>query len=138
MSFNEALGMAESSGMNLVEMQPSDIPVCKIMDYNKFCYDQKKKSKSSKPDKTETKEVRMGPSIAVHDMQIKAKMASRLLSEGDKVKISMRHKGREMAFMRNNVDKLKSITQYIEGNYTVESGPVINGNQIIMVIAPSK
>lgn len=112
--------------------------MCKLLDYHKYLFDQKKKEKEkvAKVKKVELKEVRMGPSIAEHDMGIKAKTAARILSEGDKVKLVMRHKGRENAFIRDNVDKLSSISELVTVPFNIDSGPTINGSQIIMVLSP--
>ena len=96
----EANRMAEEQGMDLVKISPNAVPpVCKIMDYSKFCYDQKKREKDAKKNQkvVEIKEIRMSPSIDTNDLNTKVKAAQKFLADGNRVKVSVRFRGREMA-----------------------------------------
>ena len=96
----EANAMAEEQGLDLVKISPNAVPpVCKIMDYSKFCYDQKKREKDAKKNQrvVEIKEIRMSPSIDTNDLNTKVKAAQKFLADGNRVKVSVRFRGREMA-----------------------------------------
>ena len=100
MSSAQANALAEEQGMDLVKISPNAVPpVCKIMDYSKFCYDQKKREKDAKKNQkvVEIKEIRMSPSIDTNDFNTKVKAAQKFLSDGNRVKVSVRFRGREMA-----------------------------------------
>ena len=100
MSADEANALAEEQGLDLVKISPNAVPpVCKIMDYSKFCFDQKKREKEAKKNQkvVEIKEIRMSPSIDTNDFNTKVKNAQKFLKEGNRVKVSVRFRGREMA-----------------------------------------
>ena len=100
MSADQANALAEEQGLDLVKISPNAVPpVCKIMDYSKFCFDQKKREKEAKKNQrvVEIKEIRMSPSIDTNDFNTKVKSAQKFLSDGNRVKVSVRFRGREMA-----------------------------------------
>ena len=95
-------------------MNDDDIPVCKLINYQKFIYEQQKRSRQSKSAKVEMKEVRFNPVIADHDMEIKAKMASRILREGDKVRVVIPYKGRMTQYIANGIELMNKFDAMIE------------------------
>ena len=112
LSLNEALAQAEQFGLDLVEVSPNaDPPVCKILDFGKFKYEaQKKKNEAKKKQKViEVKEIKMRPNIDDHDYQTKMRSVNRFLEEGDKVKLTMRFRGREMAHLEIGLNVLKRV-----------------------------
>lgn len=137
-SVDGAIEIAGEEGLDLVVVNEGEIPVCKIMDYDKYLYEQHKKMKQASKNKIELKEIKLGPTIADHDLEVKAKNASRLLSEGNKVKITITYKGRLMRYIDGGIAKLNELTNMIKQNHKVEKPPVIDGNRVYMVIAPSK
>ena len=125
--------------MDLVQLNVSDgIAICKVLNYSKFLYEQKKREKNNNKDRQELKEVRLGDSTAENDIKIKARTASRILKEGDKVKVTITYKGRLISFINRGIDKLNEFQSYIEGNYTVDKKPTIEGNRCYMIISPKK
>lgn len=137
MSINEALDMADERGVDLVQVgQNGSKAVCKLIDYKKFVYDQKKREKNNNKAKQELKEIRFGPAISDNDLEIKAKSASRILSEGDKVKVSITYKGRMISFIDKGVDKLNEFSTFIEGNFNIDKEPKIEGNRVYMILSP--
>lgn len=137
-TLDEALDIADNMGMDLVAMNDNEVPVCKIMDYQKFQYEQRKRAKQSKANKAELKEVKFNPVIADYDMSIKAKTASRILSEGDKVKVTITYKGRMMQFIKTGVEKMESFESMIEYPHNIDRKPMIEGNRVYMIISPAK
>ena len=135
---SEAISMAEEMGMNLVTMNDDEVPVCKIMDYSKYLYNQKKKQRQNHSSKVEVKEVKFNPVIAEHDMQIKAKTAARILGEGDKVKITIAYKGRMMQMISSGIEMLNNFDSMVDVKHNMERKPTIEGNRVYMVISPSK
>lgn len=136
-SIDEALDMADERGVDLVQVgKNGDKAVCKLIDYKKFLYDQKKREKNNNKNKQELKEIRFGPAISGNDLEIKAKAASRILSEGDKVKVSITYKGRMISFIGSGVGKLNEFSTFIEGNFTVDKEPKIEGNRVYMILSP--
>jgi translation initiation factor IF-3 len=135
----EALAMAEAAGLDLVEIAPnSEPPVCKILDFGKFKYQsQKKASEARKKQKTvEVKEIKMRPNIDTHDYEVKMRAMLRFFEEGDKVKVTLRFRGREMAHQDLGVKLLDQVrTETIE-IAKVESEPKLEGRQMVMVLAP--
>ncbi|MFQ3361457.1 MAG: translation initiation factor IF-3 [Alphaproteobacteria bacterium] len=126
-------------GLDLVEISPnSDLPVCKIMDYGKFKYqEQKKAAEARKKQKTfDVKEIKMRPNIDVHDYEVKMKSMRKFLDVGDKVKISLRFRGREMSHSELGIKLLNKVKADIVENAKVELEPKFEGRQIIMVLAP--
>ena len=133
--------MAQEVGLDVVEISPNaKPPVCKIMDLGKFKYEtQKKAAEARKKQKViEVKEVKFRPNIDTHDYDVKMRNVNRFLDDGDKVKITMRFRGREMAHQEIGRDLLKKIAVDIEDVAKVESMPKMEGRQMIMVIAPTK
>ncbi len=139
LSLHEALAQAEQFGLDLVEVSPNaDPPVCKILDFGKFKYEaQKKKNEAKKKQKViEVKEIKMRPNIDDHDYQTKMRAVNRFLEEGDKVKLTMRFRGREMAHQEIGLDVLKRVQDDLGEVAKVESHPKLEGRQMIMVVAP--
>lgn len=131
--------MAQEVGLDVVEISPNaKPPVCKIMDLGKFKYEtQKKAAEARKKQKViEVKEVKFRPNIDTNDYDVKMRNVNRFLEDGDKVKITMRYRGREMAHQEIGRDLLKKIAGDIEDVAKVESMPKMEGRQMIMVIAP--
>ncbi|MBS91866.1 MAG: translation initiation factor IF-3 [Rickettsiales bacterium] len=139
LEINRALQMAFEEGLDLVEVSPNaSPPVCKIIDYGKYRYQiQKKQAEAKKKQKTfEVKEVKLRPGIEDHDYGVKLKSIQRFLSEGDKVKITLRFKGREMAYQQRGMDILKKLESEIEPLAKIEQAPALEGKHMIMVVAP--
>ena len=125
--------------MDLVEVATkSDPPVCKILDYGKFKYEaQKKKNEARKKQKTiDVKEIKMRPGIEIHDYDVKMRAMRKFLGEGDKVKVTMRFRGREMAHQDLGLKVLNRVRDELEELSKVELMPKMEGRQMIMVIAP--
>ncbi len=136
----EALEMAEEVGLDLVEISPNATPpVCKIMDFGKFKYEQQKKAAEAKKKQkvTEIKEVKFRPNIDTHDYDVKMRSVTKFLGEGDKVKVTLRFRGREMAHQELGRDLLQRVAGDIESMGKVESMPKMEGRQMTMVIAPA-
>ncbi len=133
--------MAEEVGLDLVEISPgASPPVCKIMDVGKFKYEQQKKAaEAKKKQKTiEIKEVKFRPNIDTHDYDVKMRSVTKFLGEGDKVKVTLRFRGREMAHQELGRDLLKKIAGEIEEIAKIEAMPKMEGRQMIMVVAPQR
>ena len=138
-SIQEALAKAEESNMDLVNISPNAAPpVCKIMDYGKYRYDQQKKDKEAKKkQKTmEMKEMRLGIFTEAHDIETKANNVAKFLSGGDKVKISMRFRGREMGYVDKGRETMLKFCEKLSEVGTIEKQPVLEGRNMSMVIAP--
>jgi translation initiation factor IF-3 len=136
-----AMQMAEDVGLDLVEISPNaDPPVCKIMDFGKFKYEtQKKANEAKKKQKViEVKEVKFRPNIDTHDYDVKMRNVTKFLEGGDKVKVTLRFRGREMAHQEIGRELLKKIAADIEGLGKIESMPKMEGRQMIMVAGPVK
>ena len=141
MSVDQALAKAESIGLDLVEISPnSDPPVCKILDYGKLKYqEQKKKSEARKKQKIiEVKEIKMRPNIDTHDYGVKMRAIHKFIGEGDKVKVTIRFRGREMAHQELGMQLLDRVREETGEEAKVEHEPTMEGRQMIMVLAPSK
>ena len=139
MSVREALALADESGLDLVEISPNaEPPVCKILDYGKYRFEaQKKASEARKKQKTvELKEVKLRPGIDDHDFDIKMKNAAGFLTDGDKVKITLRFRGREMAHQDIAQALLKRVREKLDEAGKVVNEPSFEGRQIVMIIAP--
>jgi translation initiation factor IF-3 len=131
--------MAEAVGLDLVEISPTaKPPVCKIMDFGKFKYEQQKKAAEAKKHQNviEIKEVKFRPNIDIHDYGVKMRNVFRFLEDGDKVKVTLRFRGREMAHQELGRDLLKKIADDTADQGKVESMPKMEGRQMIMVIGP--
>ena len=136
-----ALEMAEEAGLDLVEIAPqSTPPVCKVMDFGKYKYEQQKKAAAAKKkQKTqEVKELKMRPTIDDHDFDTKMKAAERFLTNGDKVKLTIRFRGRELSHQELGRDVLERAQARLDALGKVESGPKMEGRQMTMVRAPAK
>lgn len=137
----DAMRMAEDVGLDLVEISPNaDPPVCKIMDFGKFKYENQKKAAEAKKKQRviEVKEVKFRPNIDIHDYSVKMRNVTRFLEDGDKVKVTLRFRGREMAHQELGRDLLKKIADDIADLGKIESMPKMEGRQMIMVAAPLK
>ena len=134
-----ALRMAEEAGLDLVEISPNaDPPVCKILDIGKYKYEeQKRKNEARKKQKViEVKEIKLRPNIDDHDYDVKMRAMKRFLEEGDKVKVTLRFRGREMAHMELGHQLLARVKADFENDAKVEQEPRSEGRQIVMVVAP--
>ncbi len=135
----EALKIADDSGLDLVEISPNaDPPVCKVLDYGKYKYEQQKKAaEARKNQKTvDVKEVKVRPGIEKHDYEVKMRNARRFLENGDKVKVSMRFRGREMAHQDIGMALMRKMKEELADISKSEMEPRLEGRQMIMVLAP--
>lgn len=138
MTVREALALAEEAGLDLVEISPNaDPPVCKVLDYGKYRYELQKKSAEArrKQKVIDIKEIKLRPMIDDHDFGIKMKNARAFLEEGDKVKITLRFRGREMAHQDIAQAVLARVRKELDAVGKVESEPSFEGRQIVMVLA---
>jgi translation initiation factor IF-3 len=140
-SIKEALALAAESGLDLVEVSASATPpVCRIMDYSKYKFEKNKKDrearKKQRQNQIETKEIKFRPKIEDHDYQTKLKHIRRFLEEGDKVKLVIRFRGREMMFQDSGTELLKRVTEDVTGLGVVEKTPEMQGRQQVMIISP--
>ena len=136
---DDALREADRSGLDLVEVSPNaEPPVCKILDYGRFKYEaQKKKNEARKKQKViEVKEIKLRPAIDQHDYDVKMKSVRKFLDEGDKVKVTLRFRGREMAHQELGAKVLARVREETEEVAKVEAMPKLEGRQMVMVIAP--
>ena len=136
---NEAVEQAQEKGLNLVEVSPNaDPPVCKFLDVGKYRYEaQKKANAARKTQKTQDiKEVKMRPNIDTHDYDVKMKNVNKFIDNGDKVKVTLRFRGREMAHQHLGMDLLKRVQEDVDEIAKVEAFPRLEGRQMLMVRAP--
>ena len=136
---NEAIQRAIEAGLDLVEIAPNaDPPVCKILDFGKFKYEaQKKKNEARKKQKViEVKEIKLRPSIDDHDYDVKMRSMTKFIDEGDKVKVTMRFRGRELAHQELGMNVLIRVRDDLEEVAKVEQMPRMEGRQMTMVISP--
>ena len=136
---DSALAMAEEEGLDLVEVSPNvSPPVCKILDYGKLKYqEQKKASEARKRQKTvDVKEIKMRPNIDKHDYDVKMRSVTKFIGEGDKVKVTMRFRGREMAHQELGMQVLTRVREEVDEIAKVEASPKLEGRQMMMVLAP--
>ena len=139
MSPQQAMGLAEQAGLDLVEISPgTQPPVCKILDYGKYKYQaQKKANEARKKQKIiEIKEIKIRPNIDTHDYGVKMKAIKRFFEEGDKVKVTLRFRGREMAHPELGMKLLMKVKEDFEPVAKVEYEPRMEGRQMIMILAP--
>nr|WP_306296370.1 translation initiation factor IF-3 [Acidomonas methanolica] len=139
MSTREALAQAYAEGLDLLEISPTaEPPVCKILDYGKFKYEQqKKRNEARKKQKViEIKEVKVRPGTDENDFRVKIRAMNTFLEEGDKVKVSLRFKGREMAHQELGIKMLERIRLEMEEKAKVEQMPKLENRQMVMVLAP--
>lgn len=137
----EALRIAEDAGLDLVEVAPqADPPVCRIMDYGKYRFEQSKKLQAAKKKQKQiqVKEIKFRPGTGESDYQIKLRNLIRFLEEGDKAKVTVRFRGREMAHKELGMELLKRIEKDLEDYAVVEQHPKMEGRQMVMVLAPKK
>ena len=136
---SEAIEQAAEVGLNLVEVSPNaDPPVCKFLDVGKYRYEaQKKANAARKTQKTqEIKEIKMRPNIDTHDYDVKMRTVNKFLLEGDKVKITLRYRGREMAHQELCMNLLKRVQEDVAEIAKIEAYPRLEGRQMLMVLAP--
>ena len=139
LSIDEAINKAEELGLDLVELQPNaDPPVCKILDYGKHKYQaQKRANEARKKQKIiEVKEIKLRPNIDQHDYQVKMKAVRKFIDGGDKVKITLRFRGREMAHVELGTDLLSRVQEDIDDFAKIESMPKMEGRQMTMILGP--
>jgi translation initiation factor IF-3 len=135
----EALRMAEEAGLDLVEISPNaDPPVCKILDFGKWKYQEEKKKNAARKKQRviEVKEIKLRPGIDDHDFDIKMRSMTRFLEEGDKVKVTLRFRGREMVHQELGVKVLDRVKEEMDAKAKVEQFPRLEGRQMVMVLAP--
>ena len=136
---SDAIRQAEEFGLDLVEVQPNvDPPVCKILDYGKYKYEaQKRANEARKKQKIiEVKEIKLRPNIDEHDYQVKMRNVQKFLTAGDKVKVTLRFRGREMAHQELGANVLTRVREETDEFAKVEAMPKMEGRQMIMVLAP--
>jgi translation initiation factor IF-3 len=141
MDRDEAIEMAYDNDMDLVEVSPNaDPPVCRIMDFGKYLFEQNKKAHAArkKQKQIHVKEVKFRPGTEEHDYQIKLQKLVRFLTQGDKAKVTLRFRGREMAHQELGVKLLKRVETDLEELAIVEQFPKMEGRQLVMVITPKK
>ena len=139
LTIDDALRKADEFGLDLVELQPNaEPPVVKILDYGKYKYQaQKRASEARKKQKViEVKEIKLRPNIDSHDYDVKMRSVRKFLESGDKVKITLRFRGREMAHVELGSQLLERVREDIEEEAKIESLPKMEGRQMIMVLAP--
>ena len=141
MAVQEALRSAESSGLDLVEVAPgAEPPVCRIMDYGKFVFEQNKKAQSArrKQKQIQVKEIKFRPGTEEGDYQVKLRNLIKFLTNGDKAKVTLRFRGREMVHQELGAQLLKRVQKDLEEIGSVEQQPLMEGRQMVMVISPRK
>ena len=140
-SINDALQLAYDASLDLVEISPNaDPPVCKIMDFGKFQFEQNKKLQAAKKKQKQIqiKEIKFRPGTEEGDYQVKLRSLIKFLNEGDKTKITVRFKGRELTHRELGMDLLKRIEQDLDEHASVEQFPKLEGRQMVMVMGPKK
>ena len=138
-SFENALEMAEQAELDLVELSPNaSPPVCKILDFGKYKYEaQKKANVARKKQKTiEVKEIKMRPGIETHDYDVKMRSIQRFITDGDKVKVTLRFRGREMVHQDRGINVLQRVREDLDEIAKVEQFPKMEGRLLTMVVAP--
>ncbi|PLX67283.1 MAG: translation initiation factor IF-3 [Denitrovibrio sp.] len=140
-SITEALAIADQKGLDLVEIAPTaKPPVCRVMDYSKFKFEKNKKDrearKKQRQNQVDTKEVKFRPKIDEHDYEVKMKNVKKFLGNGDKVKVVLRYRGREMMFQDMGLKLLNRIKDDIEDLGTVDKKPEMQGRQQVMMVSP--
>lgn len=140
-SRRQALEMADEKGLDLVEISPNaDPPVAKILDYGKYRYEiQKREKEAKKKQKTvQVKEIRLSTFIEEHDIQVKAKTAAKFLSEGDKVKVSLRFRGRERDYVNKGRDVMTAFAEAVSDVGVMDKRPAFEGRSLTMFLSPKK
>ncbi len=139
MSSRDAQKLAEDAGLDLVKIAPTaKPPVCKIVDYSKYRYELKRKEKEAKKKQkiVEVKEIRLSPNIDTNDLNTKMNAANKFLTKGDKVKVTLRFRGREMAHMHKNKYILDDFAEQLAEIATIEKAPKVEGRSMTMFLAP--
>src|SRR6188508_3545663 len=139
LSTREALEMAEEANLDLIEISPNAVPpVAKISDYGKYKYEAQKKAHEARKHQKiiEIKEIKMRPNIDDHDYEVKMRAVRRFFEEGDKVKLTLRFRGREMAHMELGMQLLNKVREEVSTIAKVEAEPKLEGRQMMMVLAP--
>ena len=137
----EALKSAEDAELDLVCISPNpDNPVCRVMDYNKFLFEKGKREKEAKKkqEETELKEVGLKLTTDVHDVEVKRKMVVKFLSAGDRVKVNIRFRGREMAFQNKGIEVMTEFAKGVEEYGSIDKQPKIEGRNMVMYLSPAK
>lgn len=140
-SIADAMALAEEQGMDLVEIAPqADPPVCRIMDWGKYRFEEQKKTQAQrkKQKQIQIKEIKFRPGTDDHDYDVKMRNLKRFIEEGNKVKVTLRFRGREMAHQDLGRDLLKRVEGDMAGEITVEQFPRVEGRQMVMMLAPKK
>lgn len=138
-SVNEGIRLADQAGLDLVEISPNaSPPVCKILDYGKYKYEaQKKAHEARKKQKViQIKEIKLRPTIDKHDLEIKIRHVTEFLDDGDKVRITMRFRGREMDHIELGMQLLERVQEMLKEHCKIEQSPKTEGKQIVMTVAP--
>lgn len=141
MGIQEAQALADEMGLDLVEIVPNaEPPVCRIMDYGKFKFEQAKKLQQARKNQhnVQVKEVKFRPGTEEADYQVKMRNVRRFIEEGDKVKVTLRFRGREMAHQELGAKMLKRVETEMADEITVEQYPRMEGRQMVMMISPKK
>jgi translation initiation factor IF-3 len=139
-SIKEALAAAEEASLDLVQMSDGDVVVCKVMDYGKVLFEQKKQRAAAKKNqvRTQVKEMKFRPGTEEGDYQVKLRNLIRFLEHGDKAKVTLRYRGRELAHQEIGMELLKRVETDLAEYGTVEQFPKMEGRQLTMVLAPKK
>ena len=140
-SIKEALAVAEEAGLDLIEISPqANPPVCKVLDYGKYRYEQQKKKNEAKKNQkvVEIKELKLRPVIETHDYEVKMKQAKKFLEQGNKVKFTMRFKGRELSANDMGKQIMTQIVEDLENCAKVDSEMKLEGRQMMMILSPLK
>jgi translation initiation factor IF-3 len=144
MGVNEAIEIAEEAGLDLVEVSPNaNPPVCKVLDYGKYRYEQQKRNREAKKNQSvvKLKEIRMQPKIERHDMEFKTKAIAEFLKEGNKVKVSVRFRGRELAHTNLGkvvLDTILGILEEKEVAFNLDRQAMMEGRMMSMIVSPAK
>ena len=141
MSGREALKMAEEADTDLVEISPNATPpVCRLMDYGKFKYQEQKKAAEARAKQKiiQVKEIKLSPGTDENDYQVKMRNIKRFIEDGDKVKVTLRFRGREMAHQEIGMRQLERIREELAEMVQVESMPKLEGRQMVMMLAPAR
>ena len=141
MSIDDAMALADEANLDLVNISPNaEPPVCKILDYGKYRYELQKKEKQNKKNQkvTEVKEIRLSPSIEDHDVQVKAKTAIKFLKYGDKLKVSLRFRGRERDYVAKGYEVMEAFAELVSEYGVIEKKPKMEGRRMNMFLAPKR
>ena len=141
MSATQAIALAEEADLDLVKISPNAVPpVCKIMNYGKFKFEQAKKEKENRKNQkvVELKEIYLSMTIDIGDLNVKAKKTLEILGDGNKVKVSIRMRGRQQAHASMGVDVMKRFFEMLDGKAVMDKAPVTEGRNILMILSPAK